>query len=169
MFTTNFLALESRVHITVTSESDLCDGVWALEGSSNGKIAARIVRGVKCQTPQTLFDEVAAALQFPYYFGENWAALDECLADMEWIQAEVCVIFVSRASLLLHNGRPQEVDSFLQLLARVATQFGREQTSGIDSHLKGLHIVFHTTSSEKHDLLNKLTHAQVVWTELEPS
>jgi hypothetical protein len=40
-----------------------------------------VLRGWKMRTVDALFDEFAAAMQFPYYFGENWAAFDECLAQ----------------------------------------------------------------------------------------
>jgi hypothetical protein len=39
------------------------------------------VRGRKSRTVAIFFDEVAAALQFPYYFGENWNALGDLLND----------------------------------------------------------------------------------------
>lgn len=44
-------------------------------------LTVRTVRGAKMRTDGQLFDEFAAALQFPYYFGENWAAFTECLAE----------------------------------------------------------------------------------------
>lgn len=43
----------------------------------------RWVRGRKCTSLTSLFDEFAAALQFPLYFGENRDAFEECLTDME--------------------------------------------------------------------------------------
>lgn len=46
-------------------------------------LTARVVRGRRMRTIQTLFDEFAAALQFPLYFGENLDAFDECIADLE--------------------------------------------------------------------------------------
>jgi hypothetical protein len=35
----------------------------------------------KLSTPASVFDEFAAALDFPKYFGRNWDALDECFSD----------------------------------------------------------------------------------------
>lgn len=41
------------------------------------------VAGVK--TDADLFVVVATAMKFPDYFGNNWDAFDECLADLEWL------------------------------------------------------------------------------------
>ncbi|MGW5439057.1 barstar family protein [Nocardia asteroides] len=43
----------------------------------------RELRGAKMRTVAELFDEFAAAFQFPYYFGANKDAFDECLRDLD--------------------------------------------------------------------------------------
>jgi len=43
-------------------------------GCHEADLAVRLVRGHKSRAVDGLFDEFAAALQFPYYFGANWAA-----------------------------------------------------------------------------------------------
>lgn len=43
----------------------------------------RELRGAKMRTVAQLFDEFAAAFQFPYYFGANKDAFDECLRDLD--------------------------------------------------------------------------------------
>ncbi|WP_327112902.1 barstar family protein [Nocardia sp. NBC_01730] len=43
----------------------------------------RELRGVKMRITAGVFDEFAAAFQFPYYFGENKDAFDECLRDLD--------------------------------------------------------------------------------------
>ena len=59
----------------------------ALTEWTKSGLTARVVRGRKMRTVQALFDEFAAALQFPLYFGENMDAFDECLADLEGLAA----------------------------------------------------------------------------------
>ncbi len=55
---------------------------WAQQG-----LTVRVVRGRKMWTERALFDEFAAALQFPLYFGENRNAFNECIADLEALSA----------------------------------------------------------------------------------
>ncbi|MFC8046571.1 barstar family protein [Nocardia sp. NPDC057353] len=43
----------------------------------------RELRGSRMRTVKGVFDEFAAALQFPYYFGANKDAFDECLRDLD--------------------------------------------------------------------------------------
>ena len=42
----------------------------------------RVIRGQRCKTRETLFQEFAAALQFPPYFGNNWSAFDDCITSL---------------------------------------------------------------------------------------
>lgn len=56
---------------------------WAASG-----LVVRTVRGRKMRTYQGVFDEFAAALQFPLYFGDNMDAFDECIADLAWLPAQ---------------------------------------------------------------------------------
>jgi len=41
-----------------------------------------------------LFDEFAAALQFPWYFGANGNAFDECITDLSWLPPGIGYVFV---------------------------------------------------------------------------
>lgn len=59
----------------------------AVSGWIESGLTVRVVRGRKMRTLGGLFDEFAAALQFPLYFGENWDAFDECISDLETLSA----------------------------------------------------------------------------------
>jgi hypothetical protein len=69
------------------------------------------------RTVEALFDEVGAALQFPYYFGENWPALDDCITDLEWVPRRAgYVLVLTDADVVLDD----ESDA-LNVLCRVLT------------------------------------------------
>jgi hypothetical protein len=57
----------------------------AVVGWREAGLTVRCVRGRKMSRLAGLMDEFSAALQFPYYFGENWSAFQECLGDMDWL------------------------------------------------------------------------------------
>ena len=66
----------------------------ALEASG---VAVRFLRGAKCRTGAGLFDECAAALQFPATFGHNWDALADCLEDEDIVGRKGVVIRLAHA------------------------------------------------------------------------
>ncbi|HEY0258910.1 MAG TPA: barstar family protein [Lacisediminihabitans sp.] len=57
----------------------------ALYGWLDLGVAARLVRGRKMSDIHGLFDEFAAALQFPLYFGENGDAFNDCITDLPYL------------------------------------------------------------------------------------
>jgi len=80
--------------------------------------AVRMVRGAKSTTVEAFFDEVSAALQFPYYFGENWGAFDECIVDLDWIDARAYLILVSDAASLLRDADSEDFRILTNALTR---------------------------------------------------
>jgi hypothetical protein len=52
------------------------------------------------------FDQLAPALQFPYYFGENWNALWDCIADLSRLKgSSLLVVFDAAEHLLSESDR----------------------------------------------------------------
>ena len=85
------------------SVGNLVRGSWAHDASSHSSINVRFIRGQRCRSSDRLFQEWAAALQFPYYFGHNWGAFDECICDLDWIQATRHLIFITNAYQILRD------------------------------------------------------------------
>ena len=75
----------SEASSLLAMESDVRSAAEAVARWQDAALTVRTVRGRKMRTVGRLFDEMAAALQFPHYFGENWPAFDECLADIDWL------------------------------------------------------------------------------------
>lgn len=76
------LAVDTELKLFALEGDDQAIGT-ALAGWSESGLTCRVVRGHKMRNLQGLFDEFAAALQFPLYFGENTDAFDECISDLE--------------------------------------------------------------------------------------
>ncbi len=150
------------LHLLASGASDAFDLAWALSVEASPRTVARVVRGSKCRASHALFDEFAAAWQFPPYFGENWDALDECLADLEWLRASAYVLFVADAVLLLEE---ESADTF-RLFVEVVSDIARERSE--DQGEPGrppasFHVVFHAERGEKEALSERLTHAGAVF------
>ena len=151
-----FLSIsESAFCVCVTSDAFLCDSLWALESDSGRRLVVRICRGSKISNDQGLFDEFAAAFQFPYYFGNNWPALKDCLSELSWIPADAYLVCVMHADLLLADDCRGLFETLVHTLQRIAHGWSR------DSHNLAVmgrkptpfHILFQA-SAAGHDLLS---------------
>lgn len=116
---------------------------------ADDNVTVRTVRGTKMHTVQGLFDEIAAALQFPYYFGENWAAFDECLSDLDWLSvSNPVVIVVYDADQVLLDAHPSEFETFAEILRRASSELGNpiEDGESWDRPALAFHLVLHLPS-----------------------
>jgi RNAse (barnase) inhibitor barstar len=113
-------------HLLAATPSDTCDWLWAIANDSKHTVAARLIRGRKAATSAQFFDEAAAALQFPPYFGENWDALHDCLADLSWLGADGVVICLADADQLLTKA-PGELKRLADVLQSAAKEMNQPE------------------------------------------
>lgn len=101
------LVLDANVELFVTDvdASKLANFCLRLN-TSDPELAVRFVRGQKMRSVEALFDEVSSAFQFPYYFGENWAALDECIRDLSWISSKRFLLVIGKFESVLNQDVP---------------------------------------------------------------
>ncbi|MFI9506502.1 barstar family protein [Nocardia sp. NPDC052566] len=86
----------------------------------------RELRGAKMRTVAGVFDEFAAAFQFPYYFGANKDAFDECLRDLpDFVGEGTGYVAVIRDSSVLLADQPGERPWFAEAVRDCATYFAR--------------------------------------------
>jgi RNAse (barnase) inhibitor barstar len=149
---------EPWLHVLLAGESDVCDALWALERSSEGRAVCRVVRGHKATTEPAFFDECAAAWQFPCYFGENWDAFEECLTDLEWLPAEAYVFCVTQGVRLLDKEPSDQQHRLLLVLQRIAKEWGQSTPS---RPAKAFHALLQCTAEEKPSLDRRLQAAAV--------
>src|SRR5262245_25584003 len=139
-------------HLAVMSPSELSNRVRALEERSSRPLTARVVRGRKSATEKTLFDECAAALQFPLYFGDNWDALHDCLGDLDWLNVEALVLIIADASHLLEKASVEEFQQFFRILEEAAKQW---RQPGGASKGRPYHVVLHAAPGEETAMLSR--------------
>jgi RNAse (barnase) inhibitor barstar len=138
------------LHVATADPAEVADAVAALNRYPG--TVARVLRGPKMRTAAGLFDEFAAALQFPAYFGENWDALDECLTDLSWLPAQRYLIAITTAPEVLSRASPADRHKFWELLKRVAG----EQGGTASGHSAGPPRVFRVVAQGPAEELSRL-------------
>jgi len=123
----------------------------------------RTIQGKKCRTPSTLFAEFARALDFPDYFGHNWDALEECLADFEWLPAKGYILLIHDAEVVLPEDE-EEYETLLEILSDAGEAWSKGQTA--DSRRAPFHACFAVTEQDKskrtHWHLKEFSSAEVI-------
>jgi hypothetical protein len=111
-----------------------------------------MVRGRKATTAPAFFDESAAAFQFPPYFGDNWDAWHDCMADLSWLRADAVTLYVTDAAHLLGAAQPDQ----LKNLVTVANELVPSATQRKKSHpARPFHLVLQCTTAEQAALIKR--------------
>jgi hypothetical protein len=147
-----------RLHSCSVDVSSITNAVWDINRDNGPELSAKILRGNKMRSWQALFDEAAAALQFPYYFGENLNAFDECMADLEWLNARGYLIVILKADQVLADCDDAELQALITLLCNVASEWAKPVKSGgaWDREGKPFHVLFQSEglkTAQFHDRL----------------
>jgi hypothetical protein len=98
------------------------------------------------RTVKAMFDEMAAALQFPHYFGENWPAFFECLADMDWLPMKVgIVLLILEPGEVLVDSEPPELSTFVRAITDAHRTYSQPVEAGEwwDRPAVPFHVVLH--------------------------
>jgi len=110
--------------------------------------ALKIIKGRHCKTPANLFAEFAQALEFPDYFGHNWDALEECLADLEWLPAKGYILLITDAGCVLPEDE-EEYETFLEILRDAGEAWGNGQAGMGARRATAFHVLFAVSAQEK--------------------
>lgn len=82
--------------------------------AKRAKFAYFHIEGKLIARKEQLLNHVATALRFPDYFGGNWDALEECLTDMEWVDAPGYLIHYDHIDALA-NEHPDQLQTFVEI------------------------------------------------------
>lgn len=120
-----FLLLkEPHLHFAVGTEKSFCKMAWEWFYYDKLKFIPRIIRGKKCITVDKLFNEFAAAFQFPCYFGENWPAFDELINDLDWLPGQGYLVFISNFDEVLVK-HDEDFKVLINILSETAKEWAK--------------------------------------------
>lgn len=131
-----------RLAELTASDADDRLNVWRRAGLLSVR-----VRGRRMRSTDGLMAEMSAALQFPHYFGENWAALDECLSDMDWLlPTKAIVVLVGEPSDVLRDEPIDELQALVKAISNASETYNSPIAEGEwwDRPAVPFHIVLQT-------------------------
>jgi len=82
-----------------------------------------ILDGSKMHNYEEAYDEFSNIMSFPKYFGRNLNALDECLADLEWLGLDLYIIFIINSDEVLKYEVEGAFDGLMEIFVNAAKEF----------------------------------------------
>lgn len=121
-------------------------------------MAIRMLRGQNMETMDGFYDELAAALQFPLYFGRNWNALRECLVDLEWLPSNAYLLVFPDSPSVLKRAGEGDAAAFWRLLSRTSDEWaaGAPLGGGLERKQTPFHVVLHAEAADADQFLHRV-------------
>lgn len=95
----------------------------------NGSGLAHTFNSSQMRTTESLFYHLSADLDFPPYFGRNWAAFDECITDLNWLPSPRGYLLTFLHSLNILSDEPS---SQFRTLMKIMRNAAAEWSASID-------------------------------------
>ena len=112
-------------------------GVWFLparlepravqSAAKRAGYACFLIEGRNIARKEQLLNHVATALHFPGDFGHNWDALEECLTDLEWVDAEGYLIYYDHIDALL-DAHPDQFETLVEIVRDAVASWKEDGT-----------------------------------------
>lgn len=124
----------------------------------NGTVVKQIA-GSKCTTIDGLFAEFAESLEFPDYFGNNWAAFDECLNDLDWLPGDAYLLLIEDIDEVMKIS-----DNIFKIFIETLSRSVHEWTEGrnyddFPTPPTSFHVVFQCSENKINDVREGLEEA----------
>lgn len=108
------------------------DAFVIAEDLGNLGVTTRVLTAARMRTKAGLLEEFKSRLDFPNYFGYNWDALADCLADLDWLRGFAYALVVEDSQELLADESPDETKRFRDLIENVAARWAEPVSLGQD-------------------------------------
>ncbi|QSX06727.1 barstar family protein [Sedimentibacter sp. zth1] len=132
---------------------------YDLESNMNFKEGSyiAIVDGNKCKSTDEVFVEFAKAFEFPDYLGDNWAAFDECINDLDWITSGSYVLIIKNSNYILET-EPKDFEILLEILKDTAIEWAKGRNyDDFPTEPTPFHVIFHSEEVKKVMLNERLS------------
>jgi hypothetical protein len=146
-------------HLVCCPENEVDN--FFLNAPSGSEAIIRFIRGERCNSRERIFQEWAAALQFPWYFGENWDAFFECIRDLKWLPpAKSYIFFVTQIDRVLPDSK-EHFEILISVLKDAASDWRNplRAADNIQWPATPFHIVFHCEPGNEKNAKNRLKQA----------
>lgn len=116
-----------------------------------------IIDGKNCTSMENVFSELSKAFKFPDYFGNNWAAFDECINDLDWLSSSSYVLILRNSNCILET-EPKDFEVLVETLKDTATEWvnGRHYDD-FPTEPTPFHVIFHCEKRKKVELNERLS------------
>ena len=78
------------------------------------KFAFFHLEGKKIEGKQQFLNHAAVVMHFPDHFGNNWDAFEDCITDLEWIEADGYVIYFDHTEAFAEH-HESELETVVEL------------------------------------------------------
>lgn len=131
------------------------DGLGALvEERREAGAHVGVIDGREARTEPAFFTAIAGALELPEWFGANWDALDEVLADRSWLAGPEHVLVVRHALWLLDDEPQERLKILVGVLGAAASgePDPDDRSGGVDLAPPPFAVILHATPDDEDTL-----------------